>query len=181
MKALRPPRCDSYEVQLTPDERAQLHEWLLDPTLSLVEIVKRTPAWHGGKLVNKKPDAKTLSKIRIRLQCESFLITLEANALVSDAVETEIRRRYKGKGDIQERLLDRCMTVMSEEVLEKTIKKLDPQGRTAAARLLLVRSEQKIQREKLALETKKTEQALEKTGSVTKDALARAAEELKLL
>jgi hypothetical protein len=181
MKVPKKMRCDSYEVQLSHEEREQLYDLLLEPTLSMDAMRRQSPAWRLGKYKGKKPNWRTLLSIRTRLRREVFLTTLEANALDSAAAEKEIHRHYRGKGDIQERMLDRCITLIGGDVLQKTLDQLDPESRTAATRLLLQRSEQKIKREKLALETKKMEQVQEKTGAVTKDALDRAAEELKLL
>ena len=181
MKAFRKPRCDSFEAHLSPEELEELHALLMQPALSIFEMRERAPVWSSGKFDGKKPNWRTLLQIRTRLRREEFLTTVEANARVSEAALKEIHRRYKGRGDIQQRMLNHCMTLMTDEVLGKTLDQLDPQGRTAAARVLLQHSAQKIMRKKLAVEKKKIAQTQEKSGAVTKDALDRAAEELKLL
>ena len=51
--------------------------------------------------------------------------------------------RAKAEARTQEELLDEIMDVLAQEVRHKTLKRQDPNGRTAAARLLLKRADQR--------------------------------------
>jgi hypothetical protein len=53
--------------------------------------------------------------------------------------------RAKAGTRTQEELLDEILEVLALEVRHKTLKRLDPNGRTAAARLLLKRADQRRQ------------------------------------
>jgi hypothetical protein len=181
MNISKKPRSDSYEAQLSSEERERLHVWLLQPSLSLAQVAELTPAWHGGAWAGEKPDDWTLSKIRTRLHREEFLAELEANAVASEALLREIFQRYGIEGDVQERLLDHTITILSVRTLTKTLDQIDPQGRTAGTRMMLQRSEQKIKQAKIELALKKLGQEENKDGVVTKETLDRLAEELKLL
>lgn len=78
-----------------------------------------------------------MSKIGQRLKTEKFLQELEEQAKFGAAAVREIEKAYKGKGDVQEAMLDACMTATSAYVLEKTLERLDPEGRTEETRLFV--------------------------------------------
>jgi hypothetical protein len=70
---------------------------------------------------------------------ESLLLELESD---DEAVK---KVRAKAGTRAQEELLDEILEVLALEVRHKTLKRLDPNGRTAAARLLLKRADQRRQ------------------------------------
>jgi hypothetical protein len=79
--------------------------------------------------------AKTTSKQKPRK--DSLLAELKAD-------DEEIKKiRDNACSRTQEELLDEIMDSMAQEVRHKTLKRVDPSGRTAAARLLLKRADQR--------------------------------------
>jgi len=194
MRFFRKLRCDSYEANLSTEEREQLYAWLLEPGLSLRETCQRARPWSGGKRDGEKPSTEAVAKIGRRLRIDSAITELTATAKVELAAMTRLLAHVP-PGTVHEETVDLAMKYISQEVIAKTMGKLDPESRTAAARLLLMRSDQNLERERFRLDVRKYEeatqaakekaQAAEKAasqpGGVPPEVLDQIEKELKLL
>jgi hypothetical protein len=192
MKAFRKPRCDSYEANLSVEEREELYAWLMEPGLSLRDAQERALPWRGGKRDGKKPSAKAVGKIGRRVRIESAMTELSAAAKVEAAAMARLLAHLP-PGSLHEETVDLAMRLISQEVIARTLGGLDPGSRTAAARLMLKRSDQNLQRERFMLEVRKYELATEevkaklkeagpgKAGGVPMEVLDRIEGELKLM
>jgi len=194
MKTFRKPRSDSYEANISPEDREHLYAWLLQPGLSLKEPARRAPPWRTGKRAGRKPDSQAVAKISRRMRTETGLAELEAAALVQQVVLNKILEHIP-PGQLHEEITDLCMRFIGQDVIHKTLQQLDPDSRTDAAKLLLQRSDQNLDRQKFYLllrkyadEAKaakeKAQQAGEaghRQGGIPAEVLAQIEKELKLL
>jgi hypothetical protein len=134
-------RPDSYEATLTAKERESLYAMLLPGRETLEEVQEKAIPWRSGEKKGQKPDTGTLWKIQQRLRMLRMVSKL--------SVTCEKFERYRdllapmAKSAHQEQLLDWIMTLISEEVIDYTLERLHPEARTAAARLLLKRADQR--------------------------------------
>lgn len=83
------------------------------------------------------PDDATTRKPPRKARADSLLTELETD---DEAIK---KVRAKTGARLQEELLDEIMEVIAHEVRHKTLKRVDAAGRTAAARLLLKRADQR--------------------------------------
>lgn len=195
MRTFRKPRSDSYEANLSTAEREQLYSWLLQPGLSLEQTCRRAPPWKGGKRDGQKPGPDAVAKIGRRLRTETGLAELEATALVQHAALTKILEHVP-PGQLHEEIVDLALRMISQDVIAKTLQQLDPAARTAAAKLLLQRSDQNLDRKKFELTVRRYEdaakaaadkareaagQGLRRRGGIPPEVLAQIEKELKLL
>jgi hypothetical protein len=142
-------RADAYEQHLQPEELEQLHALLLQPGLRLSDVRALAPPHRGGPWDGSKPSKRLLSEIGTRLRTEQTLLNLEATAKVMDAVH------HKLKGIADEEVLDSVISLVGQEVIQKTLSGEDPKNRTAATRLLLKRADQKLAGREMALSEKR--------------------------
>jgi hypothetical protein len=184
MKSFKKSRSDSYEWNLSPEERGQLHGWLSDVALSLRDVQMRAPVQRQGRRSGRKPSISVLSNIGRRIRTEMVLARIRGGLMLTRGEVGSILGE-EVDGDIREELLEEVMLMIAQEVIQKTLTGGDAAARTAATRLLLTRSEQDLKREKFALEREKAE-SLEKVRegqgtAVSRGALSEATEDLKLL
>lgn len=173
MKLFRKPRCDSYEATLTNEEREQLYAWLLQPGLSVAETAQRAPAWRGGKRDGQKPGHEAVAKIGRRLRISSALSEVAAAAKVERAALTGLLGHLP-PGAAHEESVDLAMRFLAQDVISKTLDKLDPEARTAAAKVLLMRSDINLERLKFKVETTKYLDAVQAAKAKNKQAGAHA-------
>jgi hypothetical protein len=160
MKPFKKLRSDSYEASLTTKQREQLYVWLLDPAVSQKEVCRRAPPWPSGKRAGRKPGEYSLARIGQRLRLEGAMQDLDATAAVKQAAL--VRMLQNAAPDVvHEETVNLAMQLISQEVIQKTLKRLDPASRTAAAKLLLERSDQGLDRAKFLLEVRKYQEATE--------------------
>jgi hypothetical protein len=105
------------------------------------EVLKAAVPWRTGAEVGKKPTLRTLYAINSRLDLEATLVGLEGTSLFIE--DTNRRLRPYLKGAEGEQVLDQAMHLVGKEVIRRTLYRLNPAARTAAARLLLKRAEQR--------------------------------------
>ena len=168
MKLFRKLRSDSYEANLSPEEREQLYAWLLQPGLSLEETCQRARPWKGGKRDGQKPGAEAIAKIGRRLRIGSALDEVSAAAKVEAAAMSRLLE-HALPGSIHEEMVDLAMKHIAQDVITKTLQHLDPDSRTAAAKLLLTRSDQHLDRKKFLLEVCKYEDAIQAAKARAKE------------
>ena len=159
MRSFKKLRSDSYEATLTPQQREQLYAWLLDPGLPQEEVCRRTPPWPSGKRAGRKPSEAALSNIGRRVRLEATLDELEAAAAVRQAAMVKLLQEAAPDG-IHEDTVNLIMQLVGQEVIQKTLSRMDPGSRTAAAGLMLKRSDQGLDRAKFLLEVRKYQDAL---------------------
>lgn len=133
-------RPDSYEASLSEEELEQLHALLLDRSLSLDDVKKVAPPHRGGRYDGQLPSTKTLGVIATRLRTDDMLLKIEASAKMMQAVRSKATKACPGQN---EEVLDAICDLVGQEVIEKTVAGVDPKNRTAAARILLKRADQK--------------------------------------
>jgi hypothetical protein len=194
MKMFRKLRSDSYEANLSPEEREQLYSWLLQPGLSLEQTCQRARPWKGGKRDGQKPGPEAVAKIGRRLRISSALDQVSTAAKVEAAAMTRLLEHVL-PGSIHEEMVDLAMKHIAQDVISKTLQQLDPDSRTAAAKLMLTRSDQHLDREKFMLEVRKYEDAIQaakarakqdgigarRHGGIPAEVLDQIEKELKLL
>jgi len=130
-------RSDSYEASLTDEQREALYLLLSDPKLSLKQVSLAAAAWRGGEWDGEQPSIGTIGNIATRIRTEEQLLEVEATAKMLEAVHAKLA----GRSD--EATLDAAMELIGQEVIQKTLMKDDPKNRTAAARLMLKRADQR--------------------------------------
>jgi hypothetical protein len=133
-------RSDSYEASLTPEERQSLYA-LLRAEVPYHEILKTTPVWRTGENMGQRPWTRTLYGIKHRLDLEDMLMNLEGESSFLEKTKSALDAFVKGSDG--EKVLDRCMALIGQEVIQRTLKRLNPGARTAAAKLLLKRADQR--------------------------------------
>jgi hypothetical protein len=194
MKSYKKLRCDSYEATLTPKQLKQLHAWLLDHGLPQKEVSRRCWPWPGGKRAGRRPCPSGLAKIGRRLRMEAALNELEAAASVKEAAMLKMLREA-APGALHEGMVNVTMMHIAQEVVQKTLQGLDPSSRTAAAKLLLERSNQGLDRAKFMLEVQKYQAAAaalkekkqadgvkpSKSGGIPPEVMEQVEKELQLL
>jgi len=153
-------RSDSYEASLTPKQREQLYVWLLDPAVSQKEVCRRAPPWPSGKHAGQKPGECSLARVGRRLRIEGAMQDLDATAAVKQAALVRMLQNAAPDA-VHEDMVNLAMQLISQEVIQKTLNRLDPASRTAAAKLLLERSDQGLDRAKFLLEGRKYQEATE--------------------
>jgi len=158
MKPFKKLRSDSYEATLTGKQREQLYAWLLDPGMSQKEVCRRAPPWPRGQRAGRKPGECAIGKIGRRLRVEGALGDLEAIAAVKQAALLKMLGSASPDG-IHEEIVNAAMQLIGQEVIQKTVNRLEPASRTAAAKLMLERSEQGLDRARFLLEVRKYQDA----------------------
>ncbi len=139
---VRKPRSDSYLGGLSEEERGQVEAALFTPGLSLSEAALRMPLMRRGAGPGKPPSPELLSRLRRELTTDKMLFGVEESTRPLERAAA----RYRAGRELsqeQEKMLDEIMGMVGEEVIEKTLARLDPASRTAAARLLLKRADQR--------------------------------------
>jgi hypothetical protein len=144
---LRKPRCDSYHAQLSETEREQIYQWLLEPGLSVDEVVRRAPPWRSGKRAGQPPGEEAVAKIGRKVRVESALAEVEAIAAVQHAALARMLARVP-QIPFHEELVNGVMATLGQNVVRDTVQHLDPEARTEAAKLLLTRSDQLLEQKK---------------------------------
>jgi hypothetical protein len=134
-------RCDSYEATLTPLERRSLHARLVAGRETLDEIEEKSIPWRSGKQEGEKPDTATLWKIQSRLRMQLMLGRLGGTCERFESYKKLLLPMAQNAH--QEQLLDWIMMLICEEVVERTLERLNPEARTAATKLLLKRADQR--------------------------------------
>ncbi len=194
MKLFRKPRCDSYEASLTHEEREKLYAWLLQPGLSLRDACRRAPAWAGGKNKGRQPAEQAVAKIARRLRIGATMSELSAAATVEQAALTNLLQHVPNCLQHEE-ALDLAMKLISQEVITKTLGMFDSDSRNAGAKLMLQRSDQRLDREKYLLEVTKYQEAAQALkekdqssadattgqGGIPPEIMAQVEKELRLL
>ena len=121
-----------------------LYASLFSDGKTLHQIQAKAPSWRrfsGKDCKPEKPEIATLSKIRNRLRLEDMVLRLDGTTAKLEAAKEMLGPMAKAAN--QERLLDEVMTAISEEVIERTMERLNPGARTNAAKLLLKRADQR--------------------------------------
>jgi hypothetical protein len=160
MKSYKKLRCDSYEATLTPKQLKQLHAWLLDPGLPQKEVSRRCRPWPSGKRAGKRPCPSGLAKIGRRLRMEAAVNELEAAASVKEAAMVKMLQEAAPEA-LHEGMVNVMMMRIAQDVIQRTLQGLDPSSRTAAAKLVLERSNQGLDRAKFLLEVRKYQDAVQ--------------------
>jgi hypothetical protein len=136
------PRSNSYWGMLTEKQKALVQSILFAPGVSLREAAQRVPPTPGGPQIGRPPCLANLSNIRRQLKAEEMVFHIEEEEELIEGIRAQLRTG-KAMTREQERLLDETMIVIGREVMSKTLERLDPASRTAAARLLLKRADQR--------------------------------------
>lgn len=160
----RKPRSDSYAAQiqaLAPEAWRAFEPLLTDPSLSLAQLQSLAPPWQRGKFKGRRPSLELLSNLATRYRTEAMLLNVQATAKMMEAVKHKVRRQAP---DQAEALLDLICDSIGEEVLRKTLEGVDAKGRTAAARLLLKRADQRRFDRRMRLLESKVERATRVTA-----------------
>jgi hypothetical protein len=134
-------RPDSYEATLTAKERRSLYVMLLCGRESLEEIQEQAIPWRSDEKKGQKPEISTLWKIQTRLRMERIVSRVNESCGKLEIYKELLMPMAKAMH--QEQLLDWIMTLISEEVIDRTLERLNPEARTAAAKLLLKRADQR--------------------------------------
>ena len=130
---------DSYEASLTPEERESLYA-MLRSDMPFNEVLNATIPWRTGENAGKKPTLRTLYAINSRLDLEAILMGIEGTATFVENTNRQLRPYLKGTDG--EKVLDQAMELIGKEVIRRTLYRLNPAARTAAAKLLLKRADQ---------------------------------------
>jgi hypothetical protein len=154
---------DSYEASLTPEERQSLYA-MLRSDMPFEEVRKATVPWRTGEDAGKQPTLRTLYAINSRLDLEAILVGIEGTATFVEHTHRRLRPYLKGTDG--EKVLDQAMELIGREVIRRTLYRLNPAARTAAARLLLKRADQRrVDRRLDMLEAEFKKDAPAKTGT----------------
>lgn len=138
---------NSYEASLTDAQRRELYA-MLRSDLPFDELLKNAPPWGSGKEAGKKPSLGTLHRINERLDFEAILLSLEGTSALVEGKEKKSRANVYGKG---EQILDRALELIGHEVIRRTLNRRNAGERTAAAKLLLQRADQRREDRRLAM------------------------------
>jgi hypothetical protein len=168
-------RSDSYEDSLSEEQRERLYALLDSRGVSLEEMREAAPSWGPGPRDGDKPSINTLSKIRERRRMEATLNNIEATAKMMEAVRKKFSENPGILADQAEGTLDTAVALIGQEVIEKTLAREDASGRTAAARILLKRADQKLNDRRIKLLEQRAKIA-DQAEAVTKDATLTAEE-----
>jgi hypothetical protein len=139
-RKMREFRGDSYEASLTPEELEELHD-LVRSEKTITEICAASVPWRDGEGKGHKPSPQTIGRIKARLDLDDILQEIEGTAAFVE--ETKYGLDALVKGTDAEKVLDRAMMLIGQEVIHRTLKRLNPMARTAAAKLLLKRADQR--------------------------------------
>jgi hypothetical protein len=194
MRAYKKLRSDTYEAQLTEEEREQLYVWLAPDDVSLAAVSQKAPVWRTGRFAGRRPSPLTLRGIAAMMRTETAMAELQITDQVARELSEKLEQMY-GRGKMLDKMLDRIMALIGNEVMKRTLKGLDPRARAEAAKLLLRRSDQKLNREKFqwtkkvfreeakALRQKSEAEAKggSRAGAITRETWDRIEKELKLL
>ena len=139
----RKPFDNSYWGGLTEEEKELVQTVLQKPGVSLREARRLVPPMRDrdGK-ENGPPAVGTLSRISQELRTEEVLFEIEADTELAETICGKLRSGAL-RSQVEERMLDEIMEVIGEEVRHKSLHRLDPASRTAFARLLLKRADQR--------------------------------------
>lgn len=141
------PRSDSYEESLSEEKCEQLHALLSDSSLSLMQLRELVPVWGSGPRDGSKPSIASLSAIAARLRRDMTIDRVEDAARMMEQVHVKL------SGKAPQEILDTVIQLIGQEVIQKTLEGEDPKNRTAAARLLLKREDQKLDHARFQRET----------------------------
>lgn len=134
---------NSYLGSLTEEHREQVFALLSQrPRLSLVEVSKRAPVFGAGPSKGKKPSFQVIGKVNAKLQLEQSLEAISVQAKFMEAMKVKALGLFS-KSEENEQLLETVIGLINNEVIQKTLEGEDAAGRTAAARLLLKRADQR--------------------------------------
>lgn len=139
-KSSKKQRANSYEAGLSDEELQLLHTLCLERSLSLVDMQRAAPSHKGGALDGKQPSLDTISKIATRLRTEQVMVEIDAAEKIMEAARQKAKALPPAE---REQTLDAICDLIGNEVIQKTVAGLDAKNRTAAARLLLKRADQK--------------------------------------
>jgi hypothetical protein len=155
-------RSDSYEASLTAKERQRLYA-MLRSKLTIDEVVAKSIPWRTGDKAGEHPCWRTIYNIKSRLNLEEMLLSIEGSATIVERTRKELNALLKGTDG--EKVLDRCMALIGQEVIHLTILRHNSEARNAAARLLLKRADQRrVDRRLDMLEVDLKKDAPGKTG-----------------
>ncbi len=135
-------RSDSYFSKLTDEQREDVRALCLQPGLSLAALRKAVPDWPGR---SRKPSTVALGKLRKQIRAEDTLNNIKATALVME----KIHKQLEGQAD--DEVLQACLSLLGQEVLQQTLEKDDPVTRRHSLRILLKREDQKLKERNLTL------------------------------
>ncbi|MGA2175062.1 MAG: hypothetical protein ABSH38_08795 [Verrucomicrobiota bacterium] len=139
----RKPLSNSYWDTLSEEEKELVQSVLRKPGVSLREARGLVPPMRDGEGKEIGPPAVgTLSRISQELRTEEMLLEIEADTELAKVICGKLRSGAL-RSQVQERLLDEIMEVIGEEVRHKSLRRMDPAIRTASARLLLKRADQR--------------------------------------
>ena len=130
---------NTYEGTLTEKQRRVLYR-MLRSEMPFDEVLDKAPPWGSGPDAGKQPSLRTLYNINERLELEAILVGLEGTSALVGKTTKELRPFVNGDG---EQILDRALELIGSEVIRRTLYRLNPGARTAAARLLLKRADQR--------------------------------------
>ncbi len=169
-------RADSYLQRLSAEDLESLRACLSLP-VPLVLMREQAPKWVGGPFDGNPPGLETIRVIWQAMRQVEVLRNMEADNLLLTAT----RERAKALGlDGDEQLLDSILTLVGQEVLKKTLSGEDPKNRTAAAQMLLKRSDQKRDSRRIALLEKKAAQSDQAKGILENKELSEEEKKLKM-
>jgi phage FluMu gp28-like protein len=128
---------NSYWAGLSLEEQELAYSVLRQSGTTMEEARKLIPPMRGADGKPRPPCVTTVSKLCQELRMEQMLGAVAEDEEMIDRV----RRQFSSR--VREEWLDEIMDMIGQEVRQKTLRRLDPDGRTAAARLLLKRADQR--------------------------------------
>jgi hypothetical protein len=132
-------RADAYLQRLDSSELESLRLCLSLP-VPFVVMREQAPKWRGGPHDGNPPGLSALSDLWHAIKQVEVLRNIERDNLLLEAA----RAKAKSLGiATDESMLDNLLLIVAQEVLNKSLSGEDPKSRTAAARLLLKRADQK--------------------------------------
>jgi len=158
VRFFRKKRSDRYETALTLKEKEQLITILLNPKWSVEQMCRRAPPWAKGKRKGQQPKAGVIGRLAREVRMEFVAQQMEGAEQTRAAM---VLRMFKDAPPdaIHEEMVNLAMQLISQEVITKTVDGLDPASRTAAARLMLKRSDQHLDRAKFLFDVGKFQEA----------------------